>query len=398
MTTRRTKLLTSALVLTAAAAAGAALLPGGGPAVSAQEKPKLEADEPVRDRVEKLLTEAMSDDLRVRERAEKEIVALGDPARVELDRLTRDPDPKKAIAALKLLQSDAWERRERRAARDEDERGHGVPVPDIDLRRFQDEIDRQMEDLRRRMQEWEKGFDIRSWVPEFESRDGAASGGSSSGTVIENDRSFSWTIDGTGKVKVQVKDGRDAPEKVYEAPSIEELRKQSPDIASRLEGYAPQGGARRWVFRWPRTPWQERDARPAPGAPGAPDDRPGARPPLRDGEERLAPHDGDDPLAPQDRAMTAPGPLLGIGSAAVPDVLREQLDLGEGGMVVESVLPNSLAAKLGLRRNDVLLKVGDRAVAGPPDVRKALEAVPEGAAVKVEIVRKGRRETLSATR
>jgi S1-C subfamily serine protease len=82
----------------------------------------------------------------------------------------------------------------------------------------------------------------------------------------------------------------------------------------------------------------------------------------------------------------------------VPDVLREQLDVPQGGLVVESVLPDTLAARLGIRRNDVLLRVAGQDVASAPDVRKALGAVAAGADLQVEVIRKGRRETLTAKR
>jgi hypothetical protein len=391
--TRERRLLPAAASLLVLAAAGAGVMLAGPACGQDQREPlKAEADEPVGDRVRKLLDEAMSDDARLRERAERDIVALGEPARAELDRLTRDADPKRAIAALKLLQSDQWERRERRVAREKQEREHGFPeVPDIDLREFQEQIDRRMEEMRRRMAEWEKDIDWDAWMPQVDASDPLPPGGTSSGTVVENDKRFAWTIDGTGKVKITVKDGQDAAEKVYEAPSVEALRKDHPEIASRLDKYAPQRGTHRIVLRWPRG--LQGDERSDPLA------QPGARPALRDGEERLAPRPGADPLAREPgRAPVPAGPTLGVMTGEVPDVLREQLDVPQGGLVVESVLPDTLAARLGIRRNDVLLRVAGQDVASAPDVRKALGAVAAGADLQVEVIRKGRRETLTAKR
>jgi hypothetical protein len=378
------------LVLTALAAlalaGGAAAWTSSSPA-HAQEKPagtkpapREAARETVRDTVERLLPDLLSEQESVRDRASRAIVALGDPAKAELDRLTRDPDPQKAIAALKMLQSDAWDRaaREQKAEREgEGPRLPAIPIPKIDIDQWQRDVERQFEDMRKRMREWEKQFDVRDWVPGLEEKGGGAARTQSSGSVTEDGRSFSWSIDATGRVKVTTKDGPDAPETTVEAPDMDALRRDHPEVAKRLEEYAPQSGTRRWVFRWPPRAFQ---------APASPSEDTG--PLLREGEERLRPFDG----AP------VPGPLLGVGVGDVPEVLRDQLDLPEGGIVVESVTPNSLAERLGLRRNDVLLRIGDQPVAAAPDVRKALEAVPDGGTVKVEIVRKGRRETLSAAR
>lgn len=374
------------------------------PSAPAQEAPpvRAEAEESVREKVERLLPDFMSDTAATRARAEKEIVALGEPARAELDRLTRDADPQKAIAALKLLQSPAWERSARRAedaSRDEDARrddpGRGPAIgprlPDIDMRRLQEDLDRQIRDMRRSLDEWTKQFDTDDWMPGFESRGGTPSPGesrgASSGQVVENGRSLAWSIDEAGKVKVTVRDGKDAAEQIYEAPSLAELRKQHPDVAKRLDAFLPTGGLRRWTLIWPpRASWDERES-----------DGAARDPELRDGEQKLAPADpADAPLA------VVPGPVLGITWGDVPDVLRDQLELPAGGVVVTGVSPDSIAAKLGLRRNDVLVSLAGRPVASPQDIRRALESArpPHGdaAPISAEILRKGKRETLTETR
>lgn len=373
---------------------------GTGSVAQAQEAPQAKAAESARDAVDRLLADFMSDDAATRERAEKAVVALGEPARAELDRLTRDTDPQKAIAALKLLQSPEWERRarrEREARRDEAPR---TPrLPDIDLRRFQDDFERQMEEFRRSLDAWRQQFDTGDWMPGFETRGGTPSEsensrGASSGQVVENDRSLAWTIDDAGKVKVTVRDGKDAAEQVFEAPSLAELRKQHPDVAKRLDGFLPSGGLRRWTLVWPpRASWDDTGAKDR----TAPETR---DPALRDGEQKLAPESRDAPSPPPTgpAEIAVPGPVLGITWGDVPDVLRDQCELPEGGMVVQSVSPGSIASALGLRRNDVLLKLGGRDVSGPSGVRRALESVAVGSPLTAEILRKGRRETLTGTR
>src|SRR5262245_12381427 len=58
------------------------------------------------------------------------------------------------------------------------------------------------------------------------------------------------------------------------------------------------------------------------------------------------------------------GTYLGILCAQVPEVVYDQVPQlpREHGVVVSHVLPDSPAAKAGLRRNDILLKYGDEAV------------------------------------
>ena len=91
-------------------------------------------------------------------------------------------------------------------------------------------------------------------------------------------------------------------------------------------------------------------------------------------------------------------PVLGISYSPVPEVLRDQLELGTGGMVVEQVVEKSLAEKLGLAKNDVLLEVQGKPVASAPDVRAALEDAKDGEKVTALVVRKGQRKTLETTK
>lgn len=381
------------LVLNAASAAALALatLPA-----CAQEAPApkpgesaarpADRDETARDAVERHMQGLLSDDAATRERAAKAIVELGEPARNELDRITRDPDPKRAVAALKLLQSDAWERGAERRGRER------RPAPFVQDPRFDEmrrQIDEQMEEMRRRMEAFRRDLDAGRWfdehlrglVPDVDfGRETARA--SSSGTVVENGRTFAWSIDETGRVKVTTRDGPGAEERTFEAGSLEELRTTAPDVAKRLDDLV-SGGGRRFVLRWPPS---ERASPPA------------AEPRTAERGQERALRPGEEPLAPAPFGFVPPGPVLGVGTTEVPDVLRDQLDLPEGGLVIGSVTPGSLAAKLGIERNDVLLRVGDRVIARVADVRAALEAIPAGEKVTVEVLRKAKRTTLAAQR
>jgi len=371
MTSRTTSLVLAAAVTAVAVAAS----PSAGPAL-AQEPP---AQESVREKVERLFPDLGAERDEVRERAERDLFALGEPARRELERISRDTDPKRAITALRLLGRDDWDRTrpgEERARPDGNPRDSVPPS----LREWEADLERRMAEMRRRFDEMQRRFreDLPDWPKSFEfgiedgAPPGAASGGSSSGRIVTGDRSLAWTIDEKGRVKVTTKDGKDAEETTVEAESMDQLRKEHPDLAKRLDEVSPRGGVRRWVLRVPQggrgwSPWTGEESERDDGVPPLP----------------------EVPLA---------RPALGIEWQPLPDVLREHLDLPEGGIVVEKVLPESLAARLGLRRFDVLLDVAGRKVADAADVRAAVEEVKPGDPVAVTILRKGRRETLSANR
>ena len=97
--------------------------------------------------------------------------------------------------------------------------------------------------------------------------------------------------------------------------------------------------------------------------------------------------------------LRAPKPVLGVTISAVPPVLRTQLSVKEGeGVVVEEVLPDTPAARLGLKRHDVILSVNGAPVEGARAVRSAVEAVKEGGALTLRILRGGKAEDVSGTR
>jgi hypothetical protein len=332
----------------------------------------LVAGESARDAVERLMPQLLSEDDTQRADAEKSLFALGDAGRAELERITRENDPRRAVTALRLLQSPKWSKTatepgEQRAQREDGATDSNLPA-DLEqrLEEMRARLDRQAEELRRRFETFDRDFAVR--MPQFEFRPGDA-GGASSGTIVENDKKLSWSIDSGGRVKVTVEDGKDAPEQKYEAESMEALKKEHPEVAKRLE--AVTGGDWTTIWRGPASPRVRVERGP------------------RDGELK--------PDAPFDLGAPAT-PVLGISWSPVPEVLRDQLELGTGGMVVEQVVPKSLAEKLGLAKNDVLLEVQGKPVAGAPDVRAALENEKEGEKVTALVVRKGQRKTLEAVK
>jgi len=88
---------------------------------------------------------------------------------------------------------------------------------------------------------------------------------------------------------------------------------------------------------------------------------------------------------------------LGVECYPVRDPLRAQLDLPEGqGLVVGHVVPESPAAKAGIKRHDVLLTAGKRPLAKVQDLVDAIEQSKEGK-LPIELVRGGKRQKLTAT-
>lgn len=92
------------------------------------------------------------------------------------------------------------------------------------------------------------------------------------------------------------------------------------------------------------------------------------------------------PLEDEEEGTAVAGALL----STVDDSLRAQLDIPEGqGAVVTKVTPGSLAAALGLRKNDVLLEIDGRKITAPEAAKGLI--LRESSAV---VLRKGKKEVL----
>jgi hypothetical protein len=90
------------------------------------------------------------------------------------------------------------------------------------------------------------------------------------------------------------------------------------------------------------------------------------------------------------------GTRLGVQVSAPPAALAEQLDLPKGqGLVVDEVLRGTPAAKVGVRKNDVLLELDGKPIANKPaEIQKMVEGVKPGKAVDLVVLRRGKKETL----
>ncbi|HEV3339102.1 MAG TPA: PDZ domain-containing protein [Pirellulales bacterium] len=89
--------------------------------------------------------------------------------------------------------------------------------------------------------------------------------------------------------------------------------------------------------------------------------------------------------------------LIGVELAAVGDVLRSHLGLGDGtGLIVTSVADDSPAAQAGIQKNDVLVTVGGQEIAGADALRKSLEASVEKP-IAFGLIRAGKKQSVDVT-
>lgn len=127
------------------------------------------------------------------------------------------------------------------------------------------------------------------------------------------------------------------------------------------------------------------------GAIDRPDDVPGGAPADLTRSVPSAPAEVLQPIP-----RRAPELWLGIVPGQVPAVLLAQLEMNANpGVVVEGTAPGSPARKAGIMDMDVVLRVADRAISGPEDLKLSLEGRKAGDKVPVELLRGGKKLTVS---
>ena len=87
---------------------------------------------------------------------------------------------------------------------------------------------------------------------------------------------------------------------------------------------------------------------------------------------------------------------LGVYSQTLTPELREGLNYGGSGALVNRVVEGSPAEKAGVKSGDVVVGINTTTVASATDLTKAIRAAKVGQAISVRIVRDGKRATLSA--
>jgi len=86
---------------------------------------------------------------------------------------------------------------------------------------------------------------------------------------------------------------------------------------------------------------------------------------------------------------------LGVQCRPVDEALGAQLGLAEAqGLIAEKIVPESPAAKAGLRRHDILVTAGGKTLKAAPDLIAAVNAV-DGKDLVVEYLRNGRKDKVT---
>lgn len=101
---------------------------------------------------------------------------------------------------------------------------------------------------------------------------------------------------------------------------------------------------------------------------------------------------------PDNVVMPAPSEYwLGIIPTGVSDALRAQLHLPDNqGLVAQSIVPDSPAAKAGVAQFDIILKANDKALSNVPELIQAVDAA-KGKEIKLDIIREGKPQTITVT-
>jgi S1-C subfamily serine protease len=109
----------------------------------------------------------------------------------------------------------------------------------------------------------------------------------------------------------------------------------------------------------------------------------------------------DDPNEAQGNVqvfLDSDGSWLGVETSEVTQQKAKDLKLpAERGAVVGKVLPDSPAAKAGLKQNDVVTEINGQRVEGAAQFRRMIHEIPAGRPVQLTLWRDGRSQTISAT-
>lgn len=123
----------------------------------------------------------------------------------------------------------------------------------------------------------------------------------------------------------------------------------------------------------------------------------------RDGSEQsltfaLAERPTWDNFPFQDLLGLGRGAFLGVQTQTMTSKLKEQLKVKtETGAVVTEVVPNSPAAKAGLKRDDVITAIGGQAVKTPEELRAAVQKAGPGKEIVLQVERGNEKLSLKAT-
>ncbi len=332
--------------------------------------PKVEPT-PAAARIDVLVKDLGAEDYDARETAYRELARLGTAAKPALERAARSEDVQVRVSAKRLLRKlearvepkareelspDRWRERwlEEWQRRLEEQ---GLPDPGH-AEEWRKAMERRLEIIRKNLEGLERELDrdvregLRRDPPGVQRR-----------VMLRTDEeSIDCRVDADGKVKVEITrevDGKPSRE-TFAAESTEKFKAAHPAVWEKLKGFL-EGANRLRIEIGPHS-WPFGGARP------------------------------DDPRPPFPVPAPNEGPHLGILVGEISPALRSHLGLApEEGLLVDQVLPNTRAERLGLRRYDLLRSVGGMSVGSPADVRDALLTFPKDAPVRASIIRHGKR-------
>ncbi|HKW32929.1 MAG TPA: PDZ domain-containing protein [Candidatus Acidoferrum sp.] len=89
---------------------------------------------------------------------------------------------------------------------------------------------------------------------------------------------------------------------------------------------------------------------------------------------------------------------LGVELHEVTSDTAKELKLpAERGVVLGSIVPDSPAAKAGLKENDVVTEINGQRIEGAAQFRRVIREIPAGRAAQITVWRDGRAQTISVT-
>jgi serine protease Do len=89
---------------------------------------------------------------------------------------------------------------------------------------------------------------------------------------------------------------------------------------------------------------------------------------------------------------------LGVETHEVTNDKAKELKLSaERGVLLGKIVPDSPAAKAGLKENDVLTEINGQRVEGAAQFRRMIHEIPAGRSIQLTVWRDGRSQTISAT-
>lgn len=101
------------------------------------------------------------------------------------------------------------------------------------------------------------------------------------------------------------------------------------------------------------------------------------------------------PAAPAKPAEKAEVAFLGVGTTEIPDILAEHLNLKpEAGVLVNSLQPDSPAAKAGIVVNDIITRIAGQRVASTLEVGEKVRSCKPGETIRLDVIHKGKPTSL----